>query len=645
MDLMHLYENIGEWYREQRGLPQQMNSKLNSELATQLYRQGPSVSISIFVLLGLALYFFWNVLPKTILLTWAGANLFFACLLLLACWRYVRSGGAGKGQNWIQLYVYLALLQDLSWGLIGPISFMIDSEIYHLLTLFMLGGMSAGAIVTRGIVFKAYATSITSLLLPILVTLALQGNSLSEGMFALTLIYLLFMLSVAKAYSANIRKNILLWLDNEKLVGELRHSKAEVEDANQVLTGEIEQRKRIEEELVEAKERAERASMAKNQFLANVSHELRTPLNGIIGFTSLLERESHSEEHRGYISQVSKSANSLLRIVNDILDITSIEAGHLKLYEEPFALRTEIGEVLSILRPVAQKKSLRLNVNIDDEVSDNLIGDPNRLRQVISNLLSNALKYTEEGEVSLSVSSPGERDGDVLVRFEVVDTGIGIPPEAVATLFDNFTRVEGFETRHNDGVGLGLAIVKNLLQQMRGSISVDSEPGKGSCFAVDIPFARSVDGPAAKTLEPEPTQEEQVNLQSLRVLVVDDNDVNRMVLCAFLANNGVSYSESSTGYDALEQISENDFDVVLLDIQMPDISGIDVAREVMSMKRDIPALVAVTAHAFPEQRETIISAGFSEFLIKPISESGLVKTLSRIASGEQGGRAGSRVNV
>lgn len=639
---MDLYEQIGDWYHNRSGIPHNMNLKLDKELSALLYKQAPLVSLSLFALLGAALYFFWGKLPQHILLGWAAVNLTLNIVLLLASWAYRRAGEVENGKAWINGYVYLTMVQDFSWGMIGPMSFLVESQVYQLLTLLMLGGMSAGAIVTRGAVFRAYAVCIVGLLTPISITMALQSEPFTDGMLLLNVIFMLFLLSVAKSYSGVIRKNFLLWLDNEKLVEQLSRSNEQVEDANRGLTREIDQRKRIEGELVSAKERAERASEVKNQFLASVSHELRTPLNGIIGFTSILGKEALPREHQVFVSQIGKSANNLLSIVNDILDITSIEAGHLKLNEKPFSLRTEMDEVVAILRPEAEKKRLQLELNIGEEVADWLNGDPNRLRQVVSNLLSNAVKYTEKGRVRLNISRKEETAGKVRLRFDISDTGIGIPGEALSTLFDNFTRVENFEAHQNDGVGLGLAIVKNLLQKMGGHIQVESEPGAGSCFSFELPFAY---GDELAQQESRTETPDKPLPEHLKVLVVDDNEVNRLVLTTFLGNNGIACSVATSGSEALELIKQEDFDLVLLDIQMPDISGIDVADEVMAMKKEHPALIAVTAHAFPEQREAILSAGFTEFLIKPITEEELLKTLTRVNSAKYPARSEKQAGV
>jgi CheY-like chemotaxis protein len=392
------------------------------------------------------------------------------------------------------------------------------------------------------------------------------------------------------------------------------------------LIQEIEHRKQIEGELVDAKERSERANQAKSQFLATVSHELRTPLNGIIGFTDLLQDESLEEKPERYVCQINKAAGTLQRIVNDILDITAIETGHIRFYDEPFSLRAEMEDLLGILAPMAERKKLGLRFHVEDKIQDDLSGDVSRLRQIISNLLSNALKYTDSGWVSLDIRHLETRSGKELLRFNVEDTGVGINEEALGFIFKNFTRLENFETRGSDGVGLGLAIVKSLVNKMNGKLSVSSTPGKGSCFSCDLAFELGSEEPRVELPEDiqMPSRQEWRNFN---VLVVDDNSMNRMVLSAFLSKIGIPFSEAANGREALDLVQENDFDLVLLDIQMPDISGIDVATRLRAQQDMMPTLVAVTAHAFPEQRQGILSAGFADLLIKPVKMVELTEVL------------------
>ncbi len=605
-----------------------MNGTLNRELANEYYRLAPMGTASVYGLLAVVLYFYWGELPHSILLPWAAVIFVTSTFFLIAIRLYKRHGTENNAGKWLNVYMFVVAAHDVPWGLIGPMSFMIDNEVYRMLTLFMLAGMTAGGIITRGVMFRIYVVSITALLTPIVITLAVQDTSITDAMLALVVIFIFFMLAVAKSYSATVKRNIQLWLDNAKLIDQLTESSHEVEKANRELTAEIEHRKKFEKELVAAKERSERASEAKNQFLANVSHELRTPLNGIIGFSELLQGELLDKKQAQYAAQIGKSGQSLLRIVNDILDITAIEAGHPALYKGNFFLRDELNDVVDILRHAAEHKSLELKLAVDEDVEDGLYGDANRLRQIIGNLINNAVKYTEEGRIEVRVSRQGERDERIVVRFDVDDTGIGVAEEALDSIFDRFTRVEGFNARKSEGVGLGLAIVKSLVQRMDGTITVRSRPGEGSSFCLEIPFAKSV-GESKKTEKLEAVKLTPAQWQGFKVLIVDDNEVNRTVLAAFLAKAGISYSQADSGRRALESIRNGDFDLVLMDIQMPDMSGTEVAVRLREEQAELPVLIAVTAHAFPEQRQVILESGFDDFLIKPVSEADLLKTLTR----------------
>jgi signal transduction histidine kinase/CheY-like chemotaxis protein len=605
-----------------------MIDRLNLELAKEYYRLAPVATASLYALLGVTLYFYWGKVPNHFLLAWAGVNFTAATAMLVAVGLFKRSANQSNAKKWLRIYAYLLLFQDAPWGMIGPLSFMVEDPLYHMLTLFMLAGMTAGSIITRGVIFKIYAVCLLSLLIPVVIALALQRTVVTDAMLVMTLIYVMFMLAVAENYSASISRNIHLWLNNEALLKKLRASHAEVEEVNSDLTQEIEHRKQIESELVEAKERSERSNQAKSQFLATVSHELRTPLHGIIGFADLLQDEALDEKTGRYVYQINKAADSLQRIVNDILDITAIETGHIRLYDEPFSLRAEMEDLLGIMAPMAERKRLGLRFHVEEGVKDNLSGDVNRLRQIIGNLLSNALKYTEAGWVSLDIRHLESRNGKELLRINVEDTGVGINKEALGFIFKNFTRLENFETRGSDGVGLGLSIVKSLVNKMNGKLSVDSTPGKGSCFSCDLAFEQSCEVNRMSVREqiqiPSPQQWRKFN-----VLIVDDNEMNRMVLAAFLSKTGIQFSEAANGKEALDLIRNSDFDLVLLDIQMPDISGIDVATRLRKEYDSMPTLIAVTAHAFPEQRQGILSAGFTDLLIKPIKISELMIILTQ----------------
>ncbi len=585
-----------------------MNDKLKLELAKQYYKLAPTSSLSLIALLAVTLYAYWGKIPTHLLAVWGIVNFIAACLFFVASWQFKRHGTQENVGNWLNVYIILQLFLGIPWGLIGPMSYMVADPLYRMLTLFMLAGMTAGMIITRGLIFKIYLVSLFSLLTPLIITMAMQGTAVDNAMLAMVLIYTMFTVATAKNYSASVIQNIQLWMDNENLVNELRKSHAEV---------------------VEAKDRAERANEAKNQFLATVSHELRTPLNGIIGFADFLQHEKLEKNAKHYISQISKAGTTLQRIVNDILDITAIEAGHIRLYDEPFSLRAEMKDLVCMMAPIAESKNLSLMLDVEESAQDDLSGDINRLRQIIGNLISNALKYTEEGGVTLNIRHLDVRNGKEVLRFDVEDTGVGINEEAVEFIFKNFTRLENFETRDSEGMGLGLAIAKSLVNKMNGELTVQSKPGKGSCFSCELAFEQSHGEPVHAPHE-QPHELSHEQWQSFNALIVDDNEINRMLLSAFLTNLGVPFAEAAGGQEALDLIHSGNFNLVLMDIQMPDISGIDVVTKLRAELDQMPVMIAVTAHAFPEQRQAILDAGFSEYLPKPITMDDLTKTLANI---------------
>lgn len=584
-----------------------MNDKLKLELAKQYYNLIPKASLSLIALIVVTIYFFWGKIPTHLLATWGLINSIAISLFFFAARQFKQHGSQANAKKWLRTYAFLLFFQDATWGMIGPMSYMVDDHLYHMVTLFMLAGMTAGMIITRGFIFKIYLVALVSLLTPTIVTLALQNSVVDNTMLAMTLIYMIFMIAISKSYSANIRQNIQLWLHNEKLINDLRESHSKV---------------------VEAKERSERANEAKNQFLATVSHELRTPLNGIIGFADFLQKEKLEEQANHYITQINKAGKTLQYIVNDILDITAIEAGQIRLYDEPFSLHTEMQDLLDMMAPTAEEKGLSLQLNVEESVKDDLSGDISRLRQIISNLLSNALKYTETGSIALNITLLETSNGKEVLQFDVKDTGVGINEGALEFIFKNFTRLENFETRGSEGMGLGLAIVKSLINKMNGKLTVKSKPGEGSCFSCELAFERCHDA----NVQPHKEQAGELStkqLQIFNILIVDDNEINRMLLSAFLTSLEIPFSEASGGQEALDFIRNGKFNLVLMDIQMPDISGIDVAKVLSNELDQIPIMIAVTAHAFPEQRQAILDAGFSDYLSKPITIDILVKVLTK----------------
>lgn len=384
----------------------------------------------------------------------------------------------------------------------------------------------------------------------------------------------------------------------------------------------------IASRLEQAVKAAEAGNRAKSSFVATVSHEIRTPLNAIIGLSEMLREQSLPQKALDHVDSIQRSGEILLEILNEVLDYSAIENGRLSIEHRAFDVSELVEQCAGLFRTQAERKGIAMVTRLHG-ATGRVMSDPTRLRQVLINLVGNAMKFTERGSVTIGAGLLRNQNGEMRLRLEVADTGRGIDPEGMPRLFKPFSQVDSSITRRYGGNGLGLSICKGIAEKLHGAVGAQSEPGRGSLFWIEVPVCEA---PAAA--EPAPSAAPAVRLPGLRILLVEDNPTNRMVASSQLTALGQSVAQACDGREAVEMAAVEKFDLIFMDMQMPVLSGPDAAREIRSGRGPNAGtpIVAMTANASPEDRAACIAAGMDEFESKPVRKKRLTEILAGIAA-------------
>lgn len=554
------------------------------------------------------------------------ASLWMFAITVVYIWRYLNAVSVTKipdqDRNYpkaLKTFRVGLICSCLVWSSV-PIFFLdVTLNESGLIYVVIATGMVAAGITSLCSVLSMYLTFLVTLLAPIILYFIFRPGAdvYSISMGSVVLLYLVFMYGSARRLHQRIWDSLFYEIAHEELAADLKTENSAKE--------------RLNEELKVAMGKAQSANEAKSSFLAVISHEIRTPMNGVLGMLDLMGDTELGEEQSEYRKTALKSARSLLRLLDDLLDFSKADRGALDLDVESFCLPDAVEEIAALMSSRATQKDLGFECVIHPDTPEYVMGDAGRLKQILANLLGNSMKFTLEGNVKIEVFKVDKlEDGNWYIRFRVFDTGIGIPAKAIDSLFQPFQQADSSLTRSFGGTGLGLAISRQLVEQMGGKISVTSEEGTGSTFefSIRLGFSHGEDDVVEGIDDYDQSYQFTGN-----VLIVDDDSINQAVLKRILHNMGVNSEVCANGKDAITESIQDKWDLVLMDLQMPDLDGFEATRQIRdfektSGKTAVP-IVALTANVGDDNRAKSIEAGMNDFACKPLSKKLVSEILSK----------------
>ncbi len=605
------------------------DNRLLTAQADLIARSAPGALFFSIATVGLISAALWPVTRPEWVIAWAAYMVVVNTLRYLHLRDYTNASKRDiKIKTFQKWFVLGATFGGIGWGVSGAFLFPPSNIVYQSFLSFVLAGITAASITVYSPIKLSARLFLGCALLPLVCVHFLQGDQIHYAMGAVALIYTIFLFRLTSIVHDSLISSLALRFENDELINELKKAKISFEAANQKLKAEIAVRSKTEADLIEARDKAEQAARAKSDFLATMSHEIRTPMNGVLGMTELLMNTELTPKQHRFADTIRRSGEALLAIINDILDFSKIEAGKLEIQHTVFDLRQLVEDTMAFFAEQAHRKKIELFTVFPPDEHAAYRGDPERIRQILMNLLGNAIKFTEHGEISVKVTTTEERDDLNSLRFEVTDSGVGIEEEHQAHIFDSFQQADGTTTRKYGGTGLGLAICSRPAELMHGTIGVTSKPNVGSTFWFTIALTRMAASSVSDHLK------HAVDLSGIRTLVVDDNETNCEILRHQMLNWDMKFYAAGSAEHALKYLNKGaacgkPFDLVVLDRRLPDADGVDLARQIKGDQKIADTrLIMLSSIDQLEQTGQWYQAGIEVYINKPVRQGELYDAIT-----------------